>query len=141
MKQIKIDLTESFENIVAKLRSIPPTDIFVDDKDAVDSELSSEMAEVLRSLVEAARGRQVATQIGLVQIAPPVAAFLKDAPFYVETQADFLLQALARLCAGSCPRTSIRPREIAREINNPRAEFQANRSSRRQQEILSYASR
>ena len=108
MKQIKIDLAGPFEKIAAKLRSIPPTDGFVDGKDIVDSELSSEMAEVLRSLYEAARGRQVATQIGLVQIAPPVAAFLKDTPFYVETQADFRLQALARLCTGSCPRTSIR---------------------------------
>lgn len=102
MKQIKIDLAGSFEDIVAKLRSIPPTDILIDSEDAVASEPSSEVAEVLRSLYEAARGRQIATQIGLVQIAPPVAAFLKDAPFYVETQADFLLQALARLYAGSC---------------------------------------
>lgn len=141
MKQIKIDLAGPFEEIVAKLLSIPPTDGFVNDKDTFDSELSSEMAEVLRSLYEAARGRQVATQIGLVQIAPPVAAFLKDAPFYVENQADFLLQALARLCTGSCPRTSIRPREIAREINNPKAEFQTNGSFSRQRRSLSYAMR
>lgn len=128
MKQIKIDLAGPFEEIVAKLLSIPPTDGFVDGRNTVGSELSSEMAEVLRSLCEAACGRQVATQIGLVQIAPPVAAFLKDAPFYVETHADLLLQALARLYAGSRPRTSIRPREIARKINNPKAEFQASRS-------------
>lgn len=102
MKQVKIDLTGPYVEIVAKLRAIPPTDNFIDRKDPVDSELSSDVAEVLRRLYEAARGRQIATRLGLISRARPVAAFLKDAPFYVETQVDFLLQALARLCAGSC---------------------------------------
>ena len=141
MKQIKIDLAGSFEDIVAKLRSLPPTDSFIDRKDTVASEPSSEVAEVLRSLYEAARGRQVATQIGLVQIAPPIAAFLKDAPFYVETQADFLLQALARLYAGSCFQDLIRLRAIETEIDHLKVDFQATRSSRRRQKSLSYAIR
>lgn len=132
MKQVKIDLAGPFEEIVAKLCSIPSANRLIGGKDAVASELSSDMAEALRSLYEAARGRKVATQIGLISIAPPLAAFLKDAPFYVETQTDFLLQALARLCTGSAPRAHIRPGAITREAADPKVEFQANRSSRRQ---------
>lgn len=140
MKQVKIDLAEPFEEIVAKMRSIPPTDNFIDGKNTVAFELSSEMAEVLRSLYEAARGRQLATQIGSVPVGPPpIAPFLKDASFKVASQADFLLQALAKLYSGSCSGSGIRWRGINGEINNPRAEFQANRSFRRQQTGLSHA--
>ncbi len=131
MKQVKIDLAGPIEEIVAKLCSIPSANKLSGGKDAVASELSPDVAEVLRSLYEAARGREVATQLGLISIAPPLAAFLKDAPFYVETQTDFLLQALARLCAGSALRANIRPRAIAREAADPKPEFQTNRSSRR----------
>lgn len=87
------------------------------------------MAGVLRSLYEATRGRQVATQIGFISMTPPLAPFLKDAPFYVETQADFLLQALTRLCIGAAPLADFRPHAIVRE--DSKEEFQANRSSRR----------
>lgn len=131
MKQVKIDLAGPFEEIVGKLCSIPSTHNSIGRKATVASELSADVAEVVRGLYAAARGRQVGTQIGLVPIAPPLASYLKDAPFYVETQTDFLLQALTRLCTGSCPRTNIRPPAIAREVAAPKAEFQANRSSRR----------
>jgi hypothetical protein len=122
MKQVKIDLASPFEEIAAELRSIPPTDNLIDWNDTV-WEPSSEVEGVLRSIYEAANGRTVATQIGLIPIAPPTAAFLKDAPFFVETQADFLLQALARLYSGSCRETGIRPGEIEREITDRKAEF------------------
>ena len=121
MKQAKIDLARPFEEIAASLRSIPATDNFIDRNDTV-CEPSSEVEEVLRSIYEAANGRTVATQIGLIPIAPPTAAFLKDAPFFVETQADFLLQALARLYSESCRETGIRPRQIEREITNRKTE-------------------
>jgi hypothetical protein len=122
MKQVKIDLARPFEEIAAKLRSIPPTDNFINRNDTV-CEPSSKVEEVLRSIYEAANGRTVATQIGLITIAPPTAAFLKDAPFFVETQADFLLQALARLYSGSCRGTGIRPRGNEGEITNRNTEF------------------
>lgn len=128
MKQVKIDLAGPFEEIVAKLCSIPSTRKLNGSKDAVASELSADMAEVLRSLYEAARGRQVATQIGFISITPPLAAFLKDAPFYVETQADFLLQALTRLCIGSAPPADFHSHAIARE--DSKEEFRTSRFSR-----------
>jgi len=139
MKQVTIDLTKSFEELVAKLESIPPTDGLIGSKAGVTSELSSEVYEVARSIYEAARGRQFATLIGLVPAGPlPVAPFLKDAPFKVVSQADFLLQALARLYCDSCSKAESPPREISREIQNPRAEFQINGSSRDQHESLSH---
>src|SRR5205814_2040612 len=56
------------------------------------------------SVYEAAHGRQVETQIGFMTIAPPVADFLKEAPYYVTTQYEFFLEAFARLLAGASPR-------------------------------------
>ncbi len=101
MKRVTIDLAGPFEEIVAKLSSVPPTDNLVGRNGTAVFELSPEVQEVLRHLYEAARGRQFATMIGLVPVgAPALAPFLKDAPFEVESQADFLLQALARLYRG-----------------------------------------
>ena len=142
MKQVTIDLAGPFEEIVANLRSIPPTENLNGSKDTAASELSPEVQEVTRSIYDAARGRQFATLIGLVPAGPlPFAPFLKDAPFKVESQADFLLQALARLYSGSCSKAENPSREAYSEIKNPRVEFQTNGSSRRQQEILSHAIR
>lgn len=142
MKQVTIDLAGPFEELVANLRSVPPTDNLNGSKDSVALELSPEVQEVVRKIYEAARGRQFATLIGLVPAGPmPIAPFLKDAPFQVESQADFLLQALARLYVGNCSRTKRPAREIDREIKNPRAEFQTNGSSSRQQRSLSHAIR
>ena len=142
MKQVTIDLAGPFEEIVANLRSLPPTDSLNGSTDAVVSELSPEVQEVTRSIYEAARGRQFATVIGLVPAGPlPIAPFLKDAPFQVQSQADFLLQALARLYVGSCSRTKSPAREVDREIRNPRSAFRTNGSFRRHQQSLSHAIR
>ena len=113
VKRIRIDLAEPFETILEALFSLPTTDNAIYSEKAAASHSGepfhqdSEVEEVLRGIYEAANGRQVATQIGLIPIAPPVAAFLKDAPFVVETQLDFLLQALARLFSGPSPKASI----------------------------------
>jgi len=121
MKQVKIDLARPFEEIAPRLQSIPPKDNSI--RNGTVCEPSSEVEEVLRRIYEAANGRTVATQIGLITIAPPTAAFLKDAPFFVETQADFLLQALARLYSGASRETGIQPPEIEQEPTDRKAEF------------------
>lgn len=138
MKQVIIDLAGPFEEIVANLSSIPATDNLNGSKDAVASELSPEVQEVTRRIYEAARGRQFATVIGLVPAGPlPIAPFLKDAPFQVQSQADFLLQALARLYVGDCSRTKSPAREVDREIRSPRTAFRRNKSFRCHQQRLS----
>jgi hypothetical protein len=140
MKQVKIDLAGPFEEIVAKLRSIPPVNNLNGGKDPAAFEFSPEVQEVVRSIYEAARGRQFATLIGLIPAGPlPIAPFLKDAPFKVESQADFLLQALARLYSGSCSKAESPSRATYSENKNPRVEFQTNGSSRRRQRSLSHA--
>ncbi|MGH7936679.1 MAG: hypothetical protein ACREF8_06690 [Chthoniobacterales bacterium] len=126
MNRVTIDLAASFEEIVANLSSVPPTDNFVGRNGTAVFELSPEVREVLRHLYEAARGRQFATVIGLIPVgAPALAPFLKDAPFEVESQSDFLLQALARLYSGSgaivpSPGTN---KEISRPKTAPRRPF------------------
>lgn len=120
MKRVTIDLAGSFEEIVAKLSSVPPTDEFGRNGTAV-FELSPEVREVLRRLYEAARGRQFATVIGLIPVgAPALAPFLKNAPFEVESQADFLLQALARLYSGAG--ANVPSRRTNKEISRPKTE-------------------
>jgi hypothetical protein len=64
----------------------------------------TQVKEALRSLYEAAHGRQVETQIGFVTIAPPVAGFLKKKPYYVATQHEFFLEAFTRILVGDSPR-------------------------------------
>lgn len=98
MKRVTIDLAASFEDIVERLTTLPPTDNLVGFNGPVTSELTPEVQKVLRTLYEAAHGRQIETQIGWLPTgAPALAPFLKDKPFVVASQADFLLQALARL--------------------------------------------
>ena len=99
MKKIRIHLSQPFEEILTALLSLPraahgsaPTSTSHEDQ---------ELKHVLRGLYEAAHGRQVQTTVGLVPIAPPVASFLKHAPFYVATQLDFLVEAMARVI--TCP--------------------------------------
>jgi len=134
VKRIRIDLAEPFETILEALLSLPTTDNAIYSEKAAASHSGesfhqdSEVEEVLRGIYEAANGRQVATQIGLIPIAPPVAAFLKDAPFVVETQLDFLLQALARLFSGPSPKASTASRETEREISASVIEFPLDRS-------------
>ena len=111
MKQTKIDLLKPFENVLRAVLSAPEDDTGVREGAAQnctgsvfakpDPVSKAELKRVLRCLYEAAHGRQVETQIGLVEIAPPVAASLKERPFYIKTQIDFLLEALARIIGGA----------------------------------------
>lgn len=101
MKKVTINLAGPFDEIVASLGTLPPTENLIGHNGATVFELSPELQEVLRILYEAARGRQFATVIGLVPAGPPpIAPFLKDAPFEVKSQSGFLLQVLARLYSG-----------------------------------------
>jgi hypothetical protein len=113
MRRTEIHLSEPFEEVMASLLTLPSTLVEVDEvrfAGAADSELrksakcEAEVTEALRSVYEAAHGRQVETQIGFMTIAPPVADFLKEAPYYVTTQYEFFLEAFARLLAGASPR-------------------------------------
>jgi hypothetical protein len=114
MKEIKIDLLKPFGKVLRAVLSAPEDDKGIGEGAAQNSTGSvfakpvnqgavskPELKRVLRCLYEAAHGRQVETQIGLVTIAPPVAASLKENPFYIKTQVDFLLEALTRIIGGA----------------------------------------
>ena len=90
-----IHLSEPFEKVLANLLTLPSTHAetkelrFPDAADLVlrkSAKCDAEAREALRALYEAAHGRQVETQIGFLAIAPPVAGFLKEEPYYVTTQ-------------------------------------------------------
>jgi ribosomal subunit interface protein len=137
MKLTKINLAEPFEKILAAVFALPATgnasyaEARASANRTTDARRSSELEEVTRAIYEAANGRQVGTQIGLIPIAPPIAGFLKDAPFYVQTQSDFLLQALARLCSR---RSSNAGAALAKSQRNRRApESESHRPFRRKQ--------
>ena len=104
MKKIQIYLSQPFEEILATVLSLPrahgPASNETSDEDR-------ELKQVLRGLYEAANGRQVETPLGLVPIAPPVAPFLKAAPFEVATQLDFLVEAMARVITCSSELTAL----------------------------------
>jgi hypothetical protein len=110
MKQIKIDLLEPFEKIFEALLSIPESNKVVGEGAAQDATgaisakhvnhfpaSNAELRKVLRCVYEAAHGRQVETQIGLVAIASPVAPSVKETPFYIKTRVGFFLEALTRI--------------------------------------------
>ena len=101
----KIDLTESFEKTSAVLSSLPFTDSLASrwKKDAFKQ---TNVKRLLREIYEAANGRQVATTIGFVRIAPAIAPYLKDKPYWVKTQAEFMSQALARIASGLSKRAA-----------------------------------
>ena len=114
MKETKIDLLKPFEKVLKAVLSAPENDKGIREGAAQNGTGSvfaksvnqgpvskAELKRVLRCLYEAAHGRQVETQIGLVTIAPPVAASLKERPFYIKTQVDFLLEALTRIIGGA----------------------------------------
>ena len=105
MKRIEINLAGTFPEVFATLLTLPSTGTKAEGirspraADSVVRENGSCGAEVkkaFRSLYEAANGRQVETQVGFIAIAPPVAGFLKDKPYYVATQHEFFLEAFAR---------------------------------------------
>ena len=115
MKQTKIDLLEPFEKVLGAMLSVPENHKVIAGGAAQTTTTgamfakrgdqgpggSAEIKGLLRCIYKAAHGRQVETQIGHVAIAPPVAASLKETPFYIKTQADFLLEALTRIIRGA----------------------------------------
>ena len=112
MKRIEINLAATFAEVLATLLSLQRTDREAKEirspgaaelEARENGSCDAEVKEALRSLYEAANGRQA--QIGFIAIAPPVAGFLKDKPYYVATQSEFFVEAFARiLIAGSPPR-------------------------------------
>ena len=113
MKQTKIHLSEPFDEVLASLLTLPSTHAETDElhlSDTADLALrksakcDAEVKEALRSLYEAAHGRQVETPIGFLPIALPVAGFLKKKPYYVATQHEFFLEAFTRILVGALPR-------------------------------------
>ena len=114
MKRIEINLGGTFAEVRATLLALPSTGIEAEEiclPETADSEMrekrncDAEVKKAFRSLYEAANGRQVETQVGFIAIAPPIAGFLKDKPYYVATQYEFFVEAFARiLVAGSPPR-------------------------------------
>jgi hypothetical protein len=109
MRPTEIHLSEPFNEILASLLALPCTHAEADgphSPNIIDSRFGkrarsdAEVKDALRCLYEAAHGRQVETPIGFVAIAPPVAGFLKETPYYVATQCEFFLEAFARLLAG-----------------------------------------
>jgi hypothetical protein len=114
MIQTKIDLLEPFERVLAAVLSAPERHEVIGNSAAQNAAgaifakgvnagpaSDAELRKVLRCLYEAAHGRQVETQIGLIAIAPPVAPFLKERPFYIKTQVEFFLEALTRIISGA----------------------------------------
>jgi hypothetical protein len=110
MKQTKIDLLEPFEKVLTSVLSVPARDKVIAPSPAENAAslllpnrgdrspaTAAELREVLRCLYDAAYDRRVETQVGPVVIAPPMAPSLKDTPFYIKTQVDFLLEALTRI--------------------------------------------
>jgi hypothetical protein len=93
MRRTEIRLSEPFEEILARLLTLPSTATEIAEvrfAGSADSELrksgrcDTEVKEALRSLLEAARGRQV-----------------EMAPYYVTTQYEFFLEAFTRILAGA----------------------------------------
>src|SRR4051794_36689237 len=97
MKKTRIDLSKPFEEILAAVLSLPRDHVRASSNGS-DEDL--ELKQILRGLFEAANGRHVETVVGLVPIAPPVAPFLRKTPFEVETQLDFVIEAMSRVIAG-----------------------------------------
>jgi hypothetical protein len=96
MRRTEIRLSEPFEEILARLLTLPSTATEIAEvrfAGSSESELrksakcDAEAKEALRSLYEAAHGRQV-----------------ENAPYYVTTQYEFFLEAFTRILAGASPR-------------------------------------
>ena len=115
MKQTKIDLLEPYEKVLGAVLSVPENHKVIGGGAAQTTTTgamfakrgdqgpagNAEIRGLLRCIYKAAHGRQVETQIGHVAIAPPVAASLKETPFYIKTQVEFLLEALTRIIRGA----------------------------------------
>ena len=110
MKRTEIHLSNPFKEVLASLLTLPSTHTETDDvpfSGAADSvvgesaKCDAEVKEALRSVYEAAHGRQVETPIGFL----PIAGFLKKKPYYVATQHEFFLEAFTRILVGDSPRS------------------------------------
>ena len=66
MKEIEIDLSEAFEKVLEAVLALPSRSVNADG-DAWAGE--NELRQAIRGLYEAANGRQVETEIGLIPIA------------------------------------------------------------------------
>jgi hypothetical protein len=86
VKRISIDLSKPFESVLKQAVSLPAGG---DDGRIGDAQI----ALALRSLYAAANGRVVATPIGRIPIAPPVAPWLRAAPLAVRTRRELLMLA------------------------------------------------
>ncbi|MEP6809247.1 MAG: hypothetical protein ABI992_03320 [Chthoniobacterales bacterium] len=97
MKTTEIDLALPFEQLLAKVFSLPLgcANVRIE---PFDDEAG--FKQVIRGLYEAANGRQVETPLGFIAIAPPVAPFLKAQPFQVATRIDLLVEAATRIIGG-----------------------------------------
>lgn len=117
MKLFEINLAEPLERVLTRVRSLPSGGTSTAGNGSRDD---AELNHAIRALYEAANGRQVETPLGWIAIAPPVAAFLKTRPFYVETQMDLLVQAATRIISGP-PQSDngIAPAESARPTRPP----------------------
>ena len=97
MELIEINLAEPFEKVLTRIGSLPCGGTNTTGNGSAGD---IELKQAIRELYEAANGRQVETPLGWIAIAPPVAAFLKARPFYVETRMDLLVEAAARIISG-----------------------------------------
>lgn len=113
MKEIEIDLSEPFEKVLEAVLALPNRSVNGDGDDWAGE---NELRHAIRGLYEAANGRQVETEIGLIPIAPPIAPFLKAVPFRAATLKDFLIAAAAQIvsfplhCNGRSPASPIASR-------------------------------
>jgi hypothetical protein len=108
MNQVPIDLSESFEKVLATALSLPRTD------DAWPSDAAIKQA--MRYLYEVANGRIVETHIGAIPIAPPAEPWLKK-PLYLKSATDLLTMVKDNLDASD-------------SLNYARSEPQKRRQSR-----------
>jgi hypothetical protein len=102
MKRIKVDFSESFQSVVKRLLSVPKNDRVNGEKRlAMEKKyiLDPEFETAVRFLYDAAHDRDAKTHLGLIPRPRPAAEFLKETPFYIETQIDFFIQAMARIIA------------------------------------------
>ena len=97
MKTTEIDLALPFEQILAKVFSLPLgcANVRIE---PFDDEAG--FKQVIRGLYEAANGRQVETPLGFIAIAPPVAPSLKAQPFQAATRLALAVGAPTRRLGG-----------------------------------------
>ena len=118
MKEIEIDLSQPFQGVLEAVLALPNRTVSGASDACADE---NELRQAVRGLYEAANGRQVETEIGLIAIAPPIAPFLKAVPFRATTLKDFLVAAAVQIvslplyCNGRSPTS---PREPAPETKN-----------------------